>query len=72
MFGAVNTEPRSPLKDDEARLLRAYRRVLKGDKVEALAGLERRAREIEELESRIVAERAPARDASGKRGPRAA
>lgn len=57
MHGVAGSQAGEPLKPDEARLLRAYRQVLKADKAAALKQLEDRAREIEELELRISSER---------------
>lgn len=68
MHGAAGAQAGEPLKADEARLLRAYRQVLKADKAAALKQLEDRAREIEELELRISSERSGTTGAgSGKR-----
>lgn len=68
MHGAAGGQAGEPLKPDEARLLRAYRQVLKADKAAALKELEDRAREIEELELRISSERTGTTGAgSGKR-----
>ena len=68
MHGVAGGQAGEPLKPDEARLLRAYRQVLKADKAAVLKQLEGRAREIEELELRISAERAePHTPAYGKR-----
>lgn len=68
MHGTDGGQAGEPLKPDEARLLRAYRQVLKADKAQALRQLETRAREIEELELRISSERAaPASEQSWKR-----
>ncbi len=58
MHGADGGQSGEPLLADEARLLRAYRRVLKADRAQVLQQLENRAREIEELEFRITSERA--------------
>lgn len=57
MHGAEGGQAGEPLLADEARLLRAYRRVLNADRGQALQQLENRAREIEELEFRIASER---------------
>lgn len=57
MHGVAGAQAGEPLKADEARLLRAYRQVLKADKAAVLKQLEDRAREIEELELRISSER---------------
>lgn len=64
-----------PISKDEQRLLAAYRVVLAEDRDKALAALERRAREVEEIELRIRTERgvfAPAAAPSRKRRTRGA
>lgn len=65
MHGVAGPSAGEPLRADEARLLRAYRHLLKADQEEALKRMETRAREIEELELRIKRERPvqPYRDA---------
>lgn len=68
MHGAAGAAAGEPLHADEARLLRAYRRILTGDKAKALKDLELRAREIEELELRVMAERSGS--SSGESGKR--
>lgn len=57
MFGSASDPTAAAVNRNEARLLRAYRSVLSTDKDEFLKSLERRAREVEEIELRIKTER---------------
>lgn len=57
MHGSAGANAGEPLRSDEARLLRAYRTVLKEDKIDMLKSAEARAREIEELTMRIEADK---------------
>lgn len=56
MFGADGGTSGEPLQSDEARLLRAFRVVLTEDRADFLRQLERRAREVSELEMRLRAD----------------
>ena len=56
MFGSDGSTAGEPLTKDEARLLRAYRKLLTKDRAELLAQAERRAHEIDEIEARVRAE----------------
>ncbi len=56
MFGADGAASGEPLQSDEARLLRAFRVVLTEDRSDFLRQLERRAREVSELEMRLRAD----------------
>lgn len=60
-------EPVRPVDADEARLVEAFRMLLRDDKAELLAEVERRAKVVAEIEDRIRAERAgsPAKESTG-------
>ena len=58
MHGAV-AGGGEPLTPDEARLLAAYRALLKDDRADLLRRAVARARELEELSAKLLTERAP-------------
>lgn len=65
MHGTAETGG-EPLTDQEARLLAAFRLILKEDRAELLSKTERRAREVEELTIRVMQEKAPLKPTSQK------
>lgn len=66
MHGVTDAVP-DKLPADEARLVEAFRMLLRDDKAELLAEVERRAKVVAEIEDRIRAERAgsPAKESTG-------
>ena len=66
MHGVTDAAP-GQLPDDEARLVEAFRQLLRDDRAELLAEVERRAKVVAEIEERIRAERAgsPAKESTG-------
>lgn len=57
MFGDPNHKAKEPISAAEVRLIKAFRSVLSEDKAKFLADIERRAREVEEIELRVRTER---------------